>query len=184
MERGFGLLIGAGFGVAFVFANSPGPLNVAVASVLMALAMLAFVALIAMVVVMHGRDDEAAAAAWRRPGAARRFLVVVCAEAAAIAAGIVVLRIFSAPEEANVAWIALVVGIHLVAFVAVWHGRTIIVPGVILTALGIAGLVMTATSAGEWTPFISGVLSGFTLIVFGVGYAGRELWITEPVEDE
>jgi hypothetical protein len=39
-----------------------------------------------------------------------------------------------------------------------------LVPGVAPTVLGIAGFVMAGTSALEWVPFVSGVLSGITLL--------------------
>ncbi|XVQ88595.1 hypothetical protein ACQP2K_14610 [Microbispora siamensis] len=48
-------------------------------------------------------------------------------------------------------------------------------PGVVLTVLGVAGLVMTATSAVAWAPLVSGVLSGVTLLAGCLAAARRGL---------
>ncbi|NDU71576.1 hypothetical protein GWI34_02900 [Actinomadura sp. DSM 109109] len=158
-----GLLIGSGFGTAFVLANAGEPLPAPAGIALRILAVLCLVA----VVVTGFRGD-------RRGGTGRgearpgwfgpRFGLVVVAEFALIFGGIAVLRALDAPEEINVAWIALVVGLHFVVLAPVWKRAAIAVPGVVLTGLGAAGMVMAAVSSVEWIPFVSGALSGVTLL--------------------
>ncbi|MFB4319221.1 hypothetical protein [Actinomadura sp. 21ATH] len=158
-----GLLVGSGFGTAFVLANAgeplPGPAGIA-------LRVLAVLCLGAVVVTgfrtdRRGEDHRGAA----RPGwFGPRFGLVVVAEFALIFGGIAVLRALDAPQQVNVAWIALVVGLHFVALAPIWKRRAIAVPGVLLTGLGAAGMVMAAVSAAEWIPFVSGVLSGAVLL--------------------
>jgi hypothetical protein len=65
--------------------------------------------------------------------------------------------------QANVAWIATIVGLHFAALASAWKTRSILVVGVVLTVLGVVGLALLG-SAAEWVPFVSGVLSGVTLL--------------------
>lgn len=153
--------------MAFVLANAHDPLAKAVGIPLRVIAVVAFAA-----VLMLGMRGL------RRPGSAPepapgpaaggmfggRYGIVVLVEFALIALGIFSIRRLDAPEEAIVAWIALIVGVHFVVLMAVWKERTIAVPGAVLTVLGAAGLVTAATSAVEWVPLISGVLSGVVLL--------------------
>jgi hypothetical protein len=88
-----------------------------------------------------------------------------------LVAGLEVLRLASAPTQANVAWIALVVGLHFVGFAFVWKDSSIAVSGTVLFLLGVAGLALTATAAREWVPLVSGVCSGFSLLA-GSSWAG------------
>ncbi|MFC4060060.1 hypothetical protein ACFOWE_17275 [Planomonospora corallina] len=92
------------------------------------------------------------------------YLVIVAIEVVLLFGGIAALRVLERPEETNVAWIALIVGVHFVALGPVWKNRSIMLPGAVLTVLGLAGLAMTFTSALPWVPFVSGVLSGATLL--------------------
>ena len=128
-----GLLIGGGFGLAFVLANAHSPLSAIVGLTFRLLATACF--------------------------------LVVIAEVVLLVVGLQVLRITGAPSEANVAWIALVVGLHFIAFAFVWREASIAVPGAIVLLLGVAGLALSATSANKWVPLLSGVCSGFVLLV-------------------
>ncbi|MES9538204.1 hypothetical protein [Actinomadura sp. NPDC000600] len=158
-----GLLIGSGFGTAFVLANAGDPLPEPAGIAVRILAVLCLLA----VVVTGFRGD-------RRGGTGRgdarpgwfgpRFGLVVAAEFALIFGGIAALRALDAPQEINVAWIALIVGLHFVVLARVWKRGSIAVPGVVLTGLGAAGMIMAAVSSVEWIPFVSGVLSGITLL--------------------
>jgi hypothetical protein len=94
---------------------------------------------------------------------------VVIAEPALLIVGLQILRIASAPAQANVAWIALVVGLHFIAFAFVWQTASIAVPGAIVLLLGVAGLALTATSANGWVPLVSSVSSGFVLLAGSLG---------------
>ncbi|MEO3873613.1 hypothetical protein ABGB18_32785 [Nonomuraea sp. B12E4] len=161
-----GLLIGALFGAIFVIANAHDPLNPATVTIARAVAALALCG-----VVVLGRRGRAAGQA--RPAAergrrnmfGRGYWVVVAAEAVLLFGGIALLRAWGQADEANVAWIAVIVGVHFIVLAPVWRQPSIAVPGVILALLGVAGLVMAQTSAVAWTPVVAGVLSGVTLLV-------------------
>ncbi|OPG13012.1 hypothetical protein [Microbispora sp. GKU 823] len=181
MQRMTGLLIGAVFGAVFVFANSHPPLGHALALVLRIAAAVALTGVVAMWFLAVGRARSTGAEPGIGGGGESGkmfglgFAVVVVIEAVALFGGIAVLRALDRPEESNVAWIALVVGVHFVALGPIWRDRTIMVPGVVLTVLGVAGLVMTATSAVAWVPLVSGVLSGLTLLAGCLAAARRGL---------
>ncbi|MFI0356010.1 hypothetical protein [Actinomadura sp. 9N407] len=154
-----GLLIGAGFGTAFVLANAGEPLPGAAGIVLRVAAVLCLAAVVVFGF-RNGERDGGGRPGWFGP----KFGLVVVAEFALIFGGISVLRALDAPQEVNVAWIALIVGLHFVVLAPIWKEPVIAVPGVLLTGLGVAGMVMAAMSAVDWIPFVSGVLSGAVLL--------------------
>ncbi|MEW9549045.1 hypothetical protein [Nonomuraea sp. NPDC050783] len=94
----------------------------------------------------------------------RGYLAVVAAEAVLLFGGLRALAAWGAPEQANVAWIALVVGGHFVVLAPIWRSWDIAVPGALLAALGIAGLALAWTPMAPWVPLVSGVLSGVVLL--------------------
>ncbi|MEW2360159.1 hypothetical protein [Spirillospora sp. NPDC029432] len=158
-----GLLVGSGFGTAFVLANAGAPLPGPVGVALRVLALLCLAAVVVTGFRTDRRGGEPRGGA--RPGwFGPKFGLVVVAEFALIFGGIAVLRALDAPQEVNVAWIALIVGLHFVALAPVWKRRAIAVPGVLLAVLGAAGMAMAAAPAVEWIPFVSGVLSGAVLL--------------------
>jgi hypothetical protein len=69
----------------------------------------------------------------------------------------------------------LIVGLHFFAFriAGVWK-RSVTVPAT-LVVFGLAGFGLAASSDPEWTSFISGVLSGFTLLTGSIYAISREL---------
>ncbi|GGK49195.1 hypothetical protein Ppa06_62360 [Planomonospora parontospora subsp. parontospora] len=170
MQRLTGLLIGAVFGAVFVFVNSHPPLDPTIALVLRvaASAALGGVVLLWFTAVRRARTTgvEPVVAGGQAGGKmfGLGFAVIAVAEVVMLFGGIAVLRALDRPVETNVAWIALVVGLHFVALGPVWKNRTIMLPGLVLTVLGAVGLAMTFTSAVEWVPLVSGVLSGVTLL--------------------
>lgn len=172
LQRMSGVFIGAFFGTVFVVANAHDPLNPAIGIALRVLAVLTFAGLLTLALLAGRRggpapdDAEAPQADWFRG----KFAFVVGAEAVLLIGGNLALRAAGAPEQTAVAWIALIVGLHFVALMAVWKRRSIAVPGATLTALGATGLGMAATSAVAWVPFVSGVLSGVALLG-GCAYA-------------
>jgi hypothetical protein len=169
VRRFLGLFIAAAFGVVFVMVNTAAPLDPAVRFGLRGLAVAAFAGL-AVVSVLLGRQpadvrDGRSGGEVRTDRFGRGYWAVVVAEVICLFGGFQVLRILDAPKESGVAWVAVVVGLHFVAFLWVWKQRSILVPGTLLTAYGVAGLIMATTSSVAWVPFVSGVLSGITLLV-------------------
>ncbi|WP_040684812.1 hypothetical protein [Nocardiopsis halotolerans] len=166
MKRFVGFLIGAGFGLAFVLANSGPPLDPTLALVLRVLAVAALLAIIALTVVLSrgpAPDTESAQGGPRmRFGAL--YGVVVALEVVLILGGIRVLRAMDAPTQANVAWIALVVGLHFLPLARYWRARSILGAAVYLSVLGAVGLAMALTGHPDWVPLVSGVVTGLGIL--------------------
>lgn len=99
-----------------------------------------------------------------RPMFGPSYRVIVIGEVVLLIAGFFVLSLLDAPVQANVAWIATIVGLHFVALASAWKTRSILVVGAVLTVLGVVGLVLLGTAALPWVPFVSGTLSGVTLL--------------------
>jgi hypothetical protein len=181
MQRMTGMLIGASFGTAFVIVNAHSPLNTVIGTILRVAAVLGLLSVIAMWVlaIRQARSGGAEPAGIPGPAAAtmfnRGYWLVVVAEVVLLFGGIAVLRAWERPEETNVAWIAFVVGVHFIALAPAWRQRSIILPGVILALFGVAGLILSATSAVAWVPLVSGVLSGVTLLAGCATFAWRGL---------
>ena len=178
MQRMTGMLIGASFGTAFVIVNAHSPLNTVIGTILRVAAVLGLLSVIAMWVlaIRQARSGGTEPADVPRPAANmfnRGYRLVVVAEVVLLFGGIAVLRAWERPEETNVAWIAFVVGVHFIALASAWRQRSVILPGVILALFGAAGLILSATSALAWVPFVSGVLSGVTLLACCVTFAWR-----------
>ncbi|MFC4010172.1 hypothetical protein ACFOY2_23295 [Nonomuraea purpurea] len=166
-----GLLVGAVFGAVFVVLNAQSPLNTTTVLLLRAAACLAAAGVVAMWFFTAREQGQAEGA---RPAMfSRGYLVVVAAEALLLFGGIRLLTAWGRPEQTNVAWVAFVVGVHFIALAPIWKDRSIAVPGVVLTLLGTAGLVLASTSAVAWVPIISGVLSGLVLLTGAVAFGWR-----------
>lgn len=169
-QQFLGALIGAAFGTVFVLVNSGAPLPAALGWVLRALAVVALAAVVVLGVRAGGRPTLE-----DRPVFGPSYRVIVIGEVVLLVAGFFVLSLLDAPVEANVAWIATIVGIHFAALASAWKTPSILVVGALLTVLGIAGLALLGTAALPWVPFVSGVLSGVTLLggsLYGVRRAG------------
>ncbi|MFB9723113.1 hypothetical protein [Planobispora longispora] len=183
-----GLLVGAVFGAVFVVINAQSPLNTLTAGLLRVIACLAAASVLAMWFLTVRRERSAgtpaAASAGTTPSAGtarpggpgmygRGYLVILVAEVVLLYGGLQVLAAWERPVQTNVAWIALVVGVHFIALAPVWKDWMIAVPGTVLSLLGVAGLVMVSTGALDWVPFVSGVLSGVVLLVGCVAFGWR-----------
>jgi hypothetical protein len=165
-----GLLVGGAFGLAFVLANAHSPLSATVGLTLRLLAVGCFLLLVASLFrVARFQPEERPS----RTGYGRGFWWVVIGEVVLLIVGLQVLRIAKAPTQANVAWIALVVGLHFVVLAFVWKEASIAVPGAVVFLLGIAGLALTATPTREWVPLLSGVCSGFVLLAGSLWAVGQ-----------
>ncbi|MEU4247290.1 hypothetical protein AB0F15_07770 [Amycolatopsis sp. NPDC026612] len=158
-QQFLGALIGAAFGTVFVLVNSGAPVPAAAGWVLRALAVLALAAVVVLGVRAGGRLTLEG-----RPMFGPAYRVIVIGEVVLLVAGFFVLDLLEAPVQANVAWIATVVGLHFAALASAWKARSILVVGVVLTVLGVAGLALLGTPGRPWVPFVSGVLPGVTLL--------------------
>ncbi|MFI6909846.1 hypothetical protein ACIBKY_51885 [Nonomuraea sp. NPDC050394] len=170
-----GLLVGAVFGAVFVVVNAQEPLGGAVAAVLRVLAGLAAASVVAMWFVAVRRERPVRERGPRPNMFGKGYLVVVAAEAVLLFGGLRVLAAWGVPAQANVAWVAFVVGVHFVALAPIWKDWAIAVPGAVLTVLGVAGLVMAATAGLAWVPFVSGVLSGAVLLAGSVTFGWKAI---------
>ncbi|MBB6345557.1 hypothetical protein ACWGH8_08890 [Nonomuraea muscovyensis] len=173
MQRMTGLLVGAVFGAVFVVVNAQSPLDTVTVTVLRVVACLAAAGVVAMWFATARRERPAAGA--RRNMFGRGYLIIVAAEVILLFGGIRLLAAWDRPEQTNVAWVAFVVGVHFIALAPVWKEWGIAVPGVVLTLLGAAGLVLAATAAVAWVPLVSGVLSGVVLLAGSVTFGWRGL---------
>lgn len=165
MKEFGGVLVGAGFGVAFVVANAHAPLGRPAALALRVaapLALLAFLVLAALA--SRAVPGGGGSAAGSRTPAGRWFWIVVLAEVVVLFGGLQVLRAAHAPSQENVGWVALVVGLHFAALAVVWQAASLAVTGALVFLLGVAGVAMSESGAVRWVPFVSGVLSGIVLL--------------------
>ncbi|WP_197093866.1 hypothetical protein [Nonomuraea sp. SBT364] len=169
-----GLLVGAVFGAVFVVVNAQSPLNPLTVNVLRVAAVLAAAGVVVMWFATARREGDGE----RRNMFSRGYLVVVLAEAILLFGGLRVLAALDVPEQANVAWVAFVVGVHFVALAPIWKDWSIAVPGAALSLLGVAGLVLASTSAVTWVPLVSGVLSGVVLLAGSLFAAWRGRQVT------
>jgi hypothetical protein len=164
VPRLIGTLVGATGGLVFVLANTHTPLDAAESVALRILAVVGLVALVALSLVAgrpfggRGSVSEGRPASDEASWFGRRFWLIVAGELALFQVGFQLLRVLGAPPESRVAWIAFVVGLHFVAFARLWRAPGLAPP------LGAAGLAMSATSAADWAPVVSGVVSGFVLL--------------------
>lgn len=171
MQRMTGLLVGGIFGAVFVVVNAQSPLDTVIVNVLRVAACLAAATVIAMW--FATARSERPAAGPRRDMFGRGYLIIVAAEVILLFGGLRLLAAWERPEQANVAWVAFVVGVHFVALAPVWKDWGIAVPGAALTLLGVAGLVLASTAAVAWVPLVSGVLSGVILLAGSVTFGWR-----------
>ncbi|MEU4579719.1 hypothetical protein [Nonomuraea sp. NPDC023979] len=179
MQRLNGVLVGAVFGMVFVAVNAGAPLTPMAGVILRWLAGLGLAGVIVMwFIAMRrtkgGADIAETGGEARSRMFGRRYVVIVVLEAVALFGGIQVLRLLGWPAQSGVAWTALVVGVHFVALWPVWREVSILIPGVALTVLGLAGLVMVWTRAMEWVPFVSGVLPGVVLLAGSLFFTYRQ----------
>ncbi|WP_220499488.1 hypothetical protein [Microbispora sp. H10949] len=172
MQRMTGLLVGAVFGAVFVIVNAHDPLHPVAGTLLKAAACLGAAGVVAMWFVSVRRNRPAEGP--RRNMFGRGYAIVVAAEAILLFGGIRVLASWGRPAETNVAWVALVVGLHFIVLAPIWKEWGIAAPGTLLTVLGVAGLVLASTAAVGWVPFVSGVLSGVVLLSGSVALGWRD----------
>ena len=162
-----GHLIIASFGLVFVGVNS-GSLNDGLRVTTIALAAVAFLIIAAAFVhTLRNWNDVAPGIAATRFN--KTFGVVVAIEVVALFGGARFIN--SVEPSAILGWVALVVGLHLVALAIWWMPGQLgfLYSGVALTLLGIAGLVIGfLTQETDTVALLSGVGSGIVFLVTGL----------------
>lgn len=157
------MVVGGTFGLIFVLVNAGDPLPFWLVTALQIAAIVGYIAMFVLSQLglkRHGRPEGGAG---RQPYGSG-FWITVVVEFALIFGGLYARGQTSLPPQTNVAWIALIVGLHFVVFWKVGWDVSIAVPGFILTVLGLVGLGLVFTPAVAWTPIVSGVLSGVVLL--------------------
>lgn len=175
-----GSLIAGAFGLIYVLVNA-GPLTAPWTLTLRVLAAVAFVAVLVAIfrapVPSRGRGGQ------ERRVFGRAYWFVVAAEFIALYLGVRVLNGPLDAPEAGVAWVSLVVGVHFFALAVVFGQRFFHWLGGVITACGVIGLGLAATSAAEPTiALVAGVLPGVVLLGFGWWGAHRTQPTTEQLE--
>lgn len=161
-----GTVIGSAFGAVFVLANSGTPLPSVVGW------LLRFAGLAALLCVLWLQATHPPAAGHRidgRRGFGAAFWLVVVAEVVVGELGLAVMHSADAPWQANVAWVATVVGAHFGVLAWTWQEAGLRVVAALLLVVGILGLLLASTAtAVAWIPVVSGVSSGLVLLSGGL----------------
>ena len=161
-----GSLIGGFFGLVFVLVNT-GSLPAGAAAALRVLSAVAFVAVVAAVVLGSRRDGAAGPTSGRSFG--RGYWSVVAVEVVAIGIGVNVLSGPLERPEAGVGWVSLVVGVHFFGLAAVWSQPLFHLLGAVLSLCGAASLVLAFVGADTSVVDVAGgVLPGMALLAFGL----------------
>ena len=160
-----GSVIAAVFGLIYVLVNA-GPLPAAWRLTLRVLAAIAFVAVLVAIfrsnrpsrerMAKNGECSVAGIGSWWPPSSLR------CTSACACSA------VHSMPPRPGWPGVSLVAGVHFFVLAVVFGQRFLQWLGAVITACGVAGLVLAATGAAEATiALIGGVLPGAILLGFG-----------------
>lgn len=170
-----GSLIGTPFGVTFLLINgsqlpSPGfavTVGIAIAGTLAVL-----------ITAWRQRDLHLLNEPPTRAGEGfgRTYWAVVVAEAVALFAGLFVMN-RTGYADYGVAWVATLVGLHFLPLGRLWREPVHYVTGVLMTALGVTGLILALADTTPWVVSgASGVGAGAVLLaaaVYGVSTGGR-----------
>ncbi|GAA1459560.1 hypothetical protein NE857_02200 [Nocardiopsis exhalans] len=163
IARFAGFFVASVFGLAFVLINSGPPLPPAVSMGVRGLAVAAAVAIVGLVVLRvrkENRSEEGDAP----PGAPRFgafFGVVTTIEVLLIIGGAqTISRLDAVPDQAGVAWVALIVGLHFFPLAWYWKQPEILYVAGYGTVLGGIGLAMALLGHPDWVPLVSGVVTG------------------------
>jgi hypothetical protein len=96
-----------------------------------------------------------------------KYWLVVAIEAVALFAGTRILTDLGHPEL-GVAWVAVVVGTHFFALARIFGLARFHVLGATITTCGLAGFVLRMLGEVDPIAVVSGVVSGFVLLAFGL----------------
>lgn len=169
-----GHIVGGGFGMAFIIANST-PMPTVLRGVFIAAA----VAVLMLTVFVFGR--AVANGSVTRPDGSdesfnRPYWILVAFEAVALIGGMALINQWR--PSAIVGWIAFVVGLHFFGLARLWKsGSTEInLIAIALTILGAAGLVIAFTADSlAAVGLVSGVGSGVVLLASSLTGVGKSL---------
>jgi hypothetical protein len=158
-----GSTIGAVAGLVFILVNA-GSLPDGVAVVVRGLGVLAFVAVLALVVRHRGSDQPPS-----RPDelARRTYWAMVGFEAVLLPAGSIALTRTGYPEL-GVAWVALIVGVHFLPFAKAFAAPDFRTLGWTMIVLGLVGGVLAVSVSAASGAVVAGVLSGAALFAFSM----------------
>ncbi|WP_026119371.1 hypothetical protein [Nocardiopsis ganjiahuensis] len=173
LTRFAGFFVGSVFGLAFVLINSGPPLPPAVSAVTRTLAVGAAVAIVVLVLLAVRKESrESAEEPEASPGPASTpqfgafFGVVTLVEVALIIGGAqVISRLDGIPDQAGVAWVALVVGLHFFPLAWYWKQPEMLYVAGYGTVLGGVGLLMALSGYPDWVPLVSGVVTGAGMLL-------------------
>lgn len=177
LTRFAGFFVGSVFGLAFVLVNSGPPLPPTVSFTLRSLAVVVAVAIVALAVLAmrkgsRGNPEETQIStgdSGEQPATPRFgafFGVVTLIEFALIIGGAITIgNLPAVPDQAGVAWVALIVGLHFFPLAWAWRQREILVLAGYTTALGATGLVMALSGRPDWVPLVSGVVTGAGMLL-------------------
>lgn len=162
MQRsGITSLIGAVFGLVYILVNA-GKLPDTPAITLRILGILVFVAVYLAIRHLPADEVDDAAPTSRFD---RRYWAVVAAEFVAGLAGIAIIAGPLHHEEASVAWISLVVGLHFIELARLWHQPRLTLLGGAIAGCGLVGLILAFGDAGdESVALAGGILPGAILL--------------------
>ncbi|MEV6283188.1 hypothetical protein [Kribbella sp. NPDC051770] len=169
-----GHVVGASFGLVFILANSAklgSPGRAIVGAVAIAAALLVLVAFVQLLRAGGPRKPQ------QQSG--RGYFAIVAAEVVLLFGGLAVLN--RVEPTAAVGWVALVVGLHFMAFAYWWMrgNREMLAIGVLMSVLGVIGLVIAfAQQDRPLVGLVAGVGSGVVLlgnaVLASLGVVGSE----------
>ena len=177
LTRFAGFFVASVFGLAFVLINSGPPLPPAVSLTLRTLAAVVAVAIVVLAVLAMRKGSRenpeetrtSAGEPGEQPTTPRFgafFGVVTLIEFALIIGGAITIgNLPAVPDQAGVAWVALIVGLHFFPLAWTWRQREILILAGYATALGATGLVMALSGHPDWVPLVSGVVTGAGMLL-------------------
>jgi hypothetical protein len=155
----FGSMIGVVFGVVFFVANA-GPFGTPGSIIVRVIGIVIGLALLIRIVQARRRITVTPDAL----GFGRGYWFVVLGEVVLLFAGVLVINRVLDHPEASVAWVAVVVGVHFIVLARVWRESLFTVLGVVMTVLGLAGIVLAVTTGSAVAvAAVAGIGSGLAL---------------------
>ena len=155
----FGSMIGVVFGVVFFVANA-GPFGTPGALVVRVVGIAIGVALLVRIIQLRRRVTVTPDSL----GFGRGYWFVVLGEVVLLFGGVLVINRVLHHPEASVAWVAVVVGVHFVVLGRIWRESLFTLLGVVMTVLGVVGVVLAVTtSSAVAVAAVAGLGSGLAL---------------------